>query len=396
MRLSSEQKVKLLERGSPIHSGVLEHLIRHKLLKPLDECITVDNAVTGKSLLSVAKQMLENDALLAHFQSVLPPKYRLSTLLPQLPLPAPIAVRLTLAREERPELFTHSLLALIVSGYIAGRSGLTLDQTLALSAAALCHDLGLLHIDPAILNPHHRLSEAERKHLYAHPVIGGLALEAMKEYPTSVSRAVYEHHERLDGSGYPRGLKGNDISKLGQMLAVSEIVTSRFDEQGQCRACQQLEFILKMNASKLNPAYVRLFSPFYEDLQRADALARRTDRQQVLKEIQRLLSLLQAWRNLTQRGTTGLAPAIGGFIEAQLQSLHKTLSNAGLNLADLEQLLALDDEEGVLLEELAIVVQETRWQLRSLWHELLRRWPSLSTDAVHTPASDWLGRLRQI
>ena len=56
-----------------------------------------------------------------------------------------------------------------------------------------------------------------------------MLLARFRDYPKEAVRAVLEHHELLDGSGYPRGLVGDAISPLGRLLSLAEVVTAMFD-----------------------------------------------------------------------------------------------------------------------------------------------------------------------
>jgi hypothetical protein len=77
--------------------------------------------------------------------------------------------------------------------------------------------------------PHHGEADADRaldvqsyQHLVVHPHVGQLLLAQLTNYPAAMARAVGEHHERLDGSGYPHGLQRDAVSPLGRLLAVTD------------------------------------------------------------------------------------------------------------------------------------------------------------------------------
>jgi HD-GYP domain-containing protein (c-di-GMP phosphodiesterase class II) len=82
------------------------------------------------------------------------------------------------------------------------------------------------------------LSGEERKHLVAHSVTAMLVVRSTELY-SRAEIAVLEHHERMDGSGYPRGIKGT-ISPMGQVLLLAEVVSAFFENSRTCRvsACR--------------------------------------------------------------------------------------------------------------------------------------------------------------
>lgn len=394
----SENNIKLVEQGSRIDSSLYEHLIRHKLLRPLDESLSVDELVDHASLIGLVQQLIRGDEALQQFEITQPLKYRLGNIINRIPLPAPIAFKLTVAREEQPELLTHSLISLIIAIYIASQAGLSQDETVIAASAALFHDIGLLHIDPALLASGHHLSEAERKHLYAHPVIGHLLLSRFSEYPKAVSTAIYEHHERNDGSGYPRGLTRDQLSLTGRILALAEIISSRFDAEGHCQACQQLDFILKMNTSRVDPELVALFNPLLNSFRELNASNDNMNAsvEQISACLDKLLGLVERWRALSEKLDGYAESSMEGFINAQLHALSTTLSYAGLNLENLEELLKQCADDPAILQEFLSALLEVRWQLKGLRNELARRWPEQLASVADEDLKGWLEKLRAI
>lgn len=86
---------------------------------------------------------------------------------------------------------------------------------------ALLHDVGKLHVAPAILDKAGPLSPDELDHVRAHPRAGYDMLKHV-ELPWPVAYFVHQHHERLDGSGYPRGLPGPAILRGARVIAVAD------------------------------------------------------------------------------------------------------------------------------------------------------------------------------
>jgi len=84
------------------------------------------------------------------------------------------------------------------------------------------HDIGKIAIPKNILCKTSSLSEDEFNIIKGHPVIGyGILMEM--EFPRPIARAILQHHERLDGSGYPMGLLGQDILLEAKILSVADV-----------------------------------------------------------------------------------------------------------------------------------------------------------------------------
>jgi putative two-component system response regulator len=106
---------------------------------------------------------------------------------------------------------------------IAMRMGLNADQKMAIRYAGLLHDIGKLRVPEAILNRPGKLLTMEFDVLKIHPEIGSSILETVPS-PWPLARIVMEHHERLNGSGYPFGLTENEILMESKVIAVADVM----------------------------------------------------------------------------------------------------------------------------------------------------------------------------
>lgn len=89
--------------------------------------------------------------------------------------------------------------------------------------AGLIHDIGKLSVPLAILNFPGDLSEAETALVQMHPVTGHDIIKEIK-FPAALEKIILSHHERLDGSGYPNGLKGDEIPIESRIIAVADVL----------------------------------------------------------------------------------------------------------------------------------------------------------------------------
>lgn len=90
---------------------------------------------------------------------------------------------------------------------------------------ATLHDFGILRIPGEILSKTTPLSEEEYEVMKQHPVHGFNLLKGI-DFPWPVGRMVLQHHERIDGSGYPGGLKGSEIILEARIIAVADVMDS--------------------------------------------------------------------------------------------------------------------------------------------------------------------------
>jgi len=101
--------------------------------------------------------------------------------------------------------------------------GLPEEKLHALHLACIVHDLGKIEIPVEILNKPGRLSAAEFALIKRHPEVGYNLLRRI-EFPWPIADIIRQHHEYLDGSGYPQGLKGDQIMRESRILTVADIV----------------------------------------------------------------------------------------------------------------------------------------------------------------------------
>jgi PAS domain S-box-containing protein/putative nucleotidyltransferase with HDIG domain len=106
---------------------------------------------------------------------------------------------------------------------IAEEMGLTEEQFDGLRMAGLIHDIGKINVPAEILNKSGQISDTEFNIIKTHSQAGYDLLKEI-EFPWPVGRIVLQHHERLDGSGYPQGLKDGEIMLEAKILAVADVV----------------------------------------------------------------------------------------------------------------------------------------------------------------------------
>jgi PAS domain S-box-containing protein/putative nucleotidyltransferase with HDIG domain len=105
---------------------------------------------------------------------------------------------------------------------IADRLGLSEDRKEATRVAALLHDVGKISVPSELLSKPGRLSELEFQLIKMHPASSADILKSI-DFPYPIARFVREHHEKLDGSGYPDGLSGAAISLESRIICVADV-----------------------------------------------------------------------------------------------------------------------------------------------------------------------------
>jgi HD-GYP domain-containing protein (c-di-GMP phosphodiesterase class II) len=144
--------------------------------------------------------------------------------------------QLSVMAELLPSIYQRSLHCTWLAFLIAKEMRLNPQDIAHVFLAALSHDIGLLHLDPEILHRKAALSSSDWAHIQQHVVIGQTLLAAMPAMPEVVAQAVFEHHERCDGTGYPLGKVESELGLLGLIVGLADSVIAiyhnRFKAQG--------------------------------------------------------------------------------------------------------------------------------------------------------------------
>ena len=111
----------------------------------------------------------------------------------------------------------------VIATAIAQKMGLDQHRIDGLKLAAEIHDLGKIYIPGEILNRPGRLRDEEFQLIKTHSQIGYEIIQDV-DFPWPVATIIVQHHERLDGSGYPGGLKGDEILLESRIIAVADVL----------------------------------------------------------------------------------------------------------------------------------------------------------------------------
>ena len=388
----TQHGVKLLEGGVRVDASLYDRLVSHRLQAPLDECIDSDARFDGTHLREASEAAMAR----IPFFDLMGTAGRVRSMLLQsiesIVLPRPLAFHLMLARDTRPDLYEHSILMALLCAHLVRESGAPIHDMTTAASAGLLHDLGMLHIDADLLESSSRLNGAERRPLYAHPVTSSMLIARFHEYPRHVARAVLEHHERLDGSGYPRGLVGSAISPLGQLLSVCEVVTAMFGNDRR-RPIERISLLLRVSAERYDATLVRSLQRLLREVPATGPAIEQT----IAESIERLRlggRLLAQWHELAASATESLGGAGREVVLAmreQAERFQRMMFNAGAAPEQLDLLGSDDAADPVLQGELWALGCEIEWQLKSSANQLRRRWRAATSDApLPAPIAAWV------
>jgi putative nucleotidyltransferase with HDIG domain len=119
--------------------------------------------------------------------------------------------------------FQHSVNVAVVSGILAKWLDYDKEDRQKVMLSGLLHDIGKLFIPLPILDKPSKLNYFEYEEIKKHPQEGHRLLEYSEQLPRDVKLGILQHHERVDGSGYPFGFKGDEIHEFAKIVAVADM-----------------------------------------------------------------------------------------------------------------------------------------------------------------------------
>lgn len=288
--------IKLIASGSRIDRATWEKLTRHTLSLPLEAVLTAADPVDATTLVRDTDQIIAAEPAIAALVNRTGDPLAWKALTGNLDLPAPLGFRFKVMREQKRDMYHHALRLAVLAHCVGLRLRWAGPQLAELVIAALCHDIGEMHTDPAIFDSSRAIGGEDLRFIHVHPVTGYVILCQTAHVSRAVALAVLQHHERLDGSGYPHGISGDSILPVARVLAVAEL----FDAVARAGDISRLKVILKVEQAQFDHAVVSALQDLLPALMPDDRAA---DEPYIrcmtlIKRLHRLEQLLGQWEAL--------------------------------------------------------------------------------------------------
>ena len=148
-----------------------------------------------------------------------------------------------------------------LASVVAWQMGLRKEQLRQIEKAAILHDIGKIGVADAVLRKPGALDEGEWMEMKRHPELGYLILQGI-DFLSDAAEIVYAHHERYDGSGYPRGLEGDEIPLGARIFAVVDAFDAITSDRPYRKASphrKAVEEIMRNTGTQFDPDVVRAF-----------------------------------------------------------------------------------------------------------------------------------------
>jgi len=266
--ICNEQGVCLVSANSHITPEVVAHLVNAPLHKPFELSVRIEEELTVDEICCDLEQLLVDEsffmALYERHQFMVNFK-----ILGEAYLGFPLVrQKITVMAATMPSLYNRTLYCALFALLMAQEMRLSQEQMGDIFMAALCHDMGMLHVEPTILSKLDPLCTDDWINIQTH-VLHSKNTLLMAGLSPEVVNAAFEHHERCDGTGYPLGKVESEISLNGQIIALVDSVVAiyfnYFKEHG--RGWREVIAVIQMNAQ----AYI------YRSVELLSAIVRRAE-----------------------------------------------------------------------------------------------------------------------
>ena len=218
-RVGGDEFVIFLPGTSPKEAQVIMKSIQEELSQKQVFAVKCDLAI-GKATRSSMQQSLESVMKNAEDEM-----YKQKTMNHKKTQTGMLKTIMTSLHAKSPREKQHSLKVSLLSQKIGQAMELADKEINLLKEAGYYHDIGKIILDESILNKSDELTPIERKTMQQHPVLGYRIMNLFDD-KLDLAEAIYSHHEKWDGSGYPKGLKGKEIPFASRILSIAEYYES--------------------------------------------------------------------------------------------------------------------------------------------------------------------------
>jgi hypothetical protein len=364
--------LKLVSKGTLVTRALREKLIAHKLMRPFEASIRVADGVDAKAVATVAERLAEVSApvasLLRSVPGSGPPPLQV---LQGLEFGHAMGLMLTASDRAGGPSLEHAVLVSMLSICMAKTLRLNEQEQLAAGLAGLLHDIGELYVDPRYLVRGKRLLPHEWAHVVVHPRTGQMLIDQLESFPPAVGRAVAEHHERFDGTGYPRQSGGQQISGPGQAVGVAEMIAGLLLKD---HALERAELALKIMPGEHAPELLAAVSGALRQCHEQDG-APEAVRWQGGESVPELYARIGAILKLGERlleGPAAKSDRTCKLLRATLERVRKVrraFVSTGLD-GYLQPMAFGTSSDQRLLFEKDVASRELQWRLRDIARDL--------------------------
>ena len=159
--------------------------------------------------------------------------------------------------------YTHSVSTMVYALMIARKLNYSEQKLNILGMGTLLHDIGKILIDHDVMFKEGELTQEEYQYVKMHSLYGYQAMRRITTIPEQVRQIAYMHHERLDGTGYPQGLRGAELNEYVRIVSIADVydaLTTNRCYRKKWPANKAMDFLMERSEKEFDPELVGLFT----------------------------------------------------------------------------------------------------------------------------------------
>ena len=401
----SQHSVLLLNKGTIINEEHAKKLVSQKLQRPIEHNILLEEPITSEELFRQLSNLIEKHAdfseIEAHHQALPLIKNFCFHFIGY----ALLQQKLTVMASSLPTLYLKSLFTAWFSVCIGQLQDYSPEQLQLLFYAGILHDIGMLEFPYRFSKKNAQFDSNQRQQLESHPSLAYSFLRQVPNLPYKVSKSVLEHHERIDGTGFPNGLEKDKLSLSGQIIALCDaFYTMRFSSQYKqpLSSLSQVLPILQVSGDQFLQEIcnhvITLVTHSCQEKLRYQQLDQHFYHR-ILKQIAELKDKFNKRKALLQRLKNSNAYTLKyQTIIISTEHFIKTTQRAGIEFGSLSAWIkylkeskdTISQDEQLVVENLEILLQELE-HLDQRLHHKLKILPKVKTHCAHQTQFNVIG-----
>lgn len=382
----NEQGAIIIGKGQLLDESITRRISQHKLHKPLELCVNFTDGFSGERLLDLYHVLLSKNPACATLHNKWGVEKYLNNACLAYGEYALLVQKISVLKSRLPAVFEQAIFVAYGAMVLALRMKKSEEEVLHIFLAGLCHDIGMLHIDPSTAPEKTDFTAQQWHSMQSHTVISQCILQHIPGMHADVIRAVLEHHERCDGSGYPLGKKENELCQAGQIVALADTCYAIYQRELKSRGLGPesllavLQFYPQVHGIKVFESAVKILRLFktpagraYADTQITALVSALLLRNEAINHdycvLYGLITALRGEQNMTSLP----------ILQAMAERLKYALASSGVMQAEHSQWLVQVcgqklSENYAELEQVELMYAEIEWQLKQMKRMVYLLW----------------------
>lgn len=377
--IRNEQGAVIVPKGRALNATLASKLEAYKLDKPLEFCVEICEGVNAQELLSRYQHIVKHNPDLAIFHEQLELNDILIEACEHFETQPLLVQKLTVLKLVFPKQFNQSVLCAYMSLAIVKKMGGSENDCLNVYVAALMHDIGILHLDPNLITDKGEYKAEQWKAMQQHTVIGYEFMLQVPGISPCIAKAVLEHHERYDGSGYPYSKRAKELGMMGQVIGMVDTCLALYKRE---LASKDMGLDALLPILQLNPGLFcrRVFSATADLLRSLPSSSKRVYSDEKMPEVISRLMLVNESIQHDYYILYGLVTSIKPHLPINKKShmltrmadrIHDCLLSSGIMQSEHEEWMVIScgaqqSKDYIAIERLEIMYSEIKWQIKQL------------------------------